>query len=93
MFKQFQQKIINILEQVGMAPSPATSNSTGGGALGPNATSLDTLNDASVRDTMAVAMAVAGGTEPPKKGRRKKSKNRLKKPFPMVKRNFPSKTF
>jgi hypothetical protein len=87
MFKQFQQKVINILEQVAMV---AASNSTGGGALGPNATSLDALNGASVRDTMAVA----GGTEPPKKGRRKKSKNKLKKPFfPMVKRNLPSKTF
>lgn len=85
MFKQFQQKIINILEHVAM-------NSTGGFALGPNATSLDALNGASVRDTMAIA----GGTEPPKKGRRKRSKNRLKKPkpfFPMVKRNLPFKTF
>jgi hypothetical protein len=77
MFNKFQQKIKNIIEDV-------SSNSTSGGVFGPNATQ-DTFSSTPIK----VDMAIAGGSNPPKK-KYKKSKKRLKKPFfPIIKRNLP----
>jgi hypothetical protein len=72
MFDKFQQTILNILEDVAAAPSPATSNSTGGGTFGPNATQ-NTFNNSSIKGDMSIA----GGVNPKKK---------KKKFFPIARR-------
>ena len=80
MFNKFQHLISTILEIVA-APSPPTSNSTAGGTLGPNATSIDSFKNSSIY----ADMSITGGTKP----KRKKKKN--KSFFPVTKRKFPEK--
>jgi hypothetical protein len=78
MFKKFQQKIIDLMENIPLAPSPASSNSTAGGVFGPNATQNTFQNTPIHAD-----MSIAGGVNPPKK-KQKKSKK-----YPKIKSRFP----
>ena len=65
MFNKFQQTILKLTEDVSVAPSPATSNSIGGGAFGPNATQ-NTFANSSIKGDMSIA----GGVNPKKKNKK-----------------------
>lgn len=82
MFNKFQQKVKYLMENIPtLAPSPAQSNSTSGGAFGPNATQ-DTFSNTSIKGDMSIA----GGVNPTKKKYKKSKKGIKKNKFPVIKR-------
>jgi hypothetical protein len=82
MFNKFQLKVKYLMENIPtLAPSPATSNSTSGGAFGPNATQ-DSFANSSIKGDMSIA----GGVNPPKKKYKKSKKGIKKNKFPVIRR-------